>query len=178
MKKWLYFIVPFVMLLVFTFFYLAHSKEAEIKERARKEQIAVEKQKEEERKAMIEEQARQDAAKRSAEREAEAAAKEAERIAKWEAEGREIQETTDGYNAEADKLSREISALEIQLDNLHKAKEALNGEVLALSKQVEQGRIDKRNAELEIQRKTENVIMRAEKSGMAQMPVALPETRR
>lgn len=171
MKKWFYFIVPCVMLLIFTFFYISHAKEAKIREQARKEQIALEKQKEEDRKANIEEQARLDAAKHAAERAATAAQKEADRLAKWEQEGQELQETTDRYNAEADQLSHQISQLEVELDTLHKTKETTSQLVLQLSKQVELGRINKRNAELEIQRKTENVVRRAEKSAMVKMPV-------
>ena len=177
MKKWLYFIVPFAMLIVFTFFYLTHAKEAAEKERVREEQIALEKKQEEERKAAIEEQARLDAAKRTAEREAAAAAKEAERIAEWQAEDLEIQKATDEYNAEADKLAKQISALEVQLDTLHKKKEATNAAVLALSKKVEQARIDKRNAELEIQRKTELMIRRVENSSLTKMPVPVTTRR-
>jgi|UniRef100_UPI00404A89D4 hypothetical protein len=174
MKKWFYFIVPAAMLLVFSFFYLAHAKDAEIQEQQRKEQIVLEKNKEADRKAAIEEQARLDATKHAAQRETAAALKEAERLAKWEEEGREIQQTTDQYKREADQNAKKASALELELDTLHKLKEQTNSEVLALAKQVEQERINKRNAELEIQRKTENVVRRAESSAMTQMPVTLP----
>lgn len=171
MKKWLYIIAPAIMLAVFTFFYFSQAKELEIREAERQAQIEKERQVDEARRAAIEEKARLDAAKRAAEREAEAAAKEAERVAKWEAEGQEIQEATDAYNAEADKYAKEIAALEIRLDTLRKTKEALNAEVLAMAKRVEQARIDKRTAELEIQRKTELMVKRAEASTLAQMPV-------
>jgi len=172
MKKWLYLIVPTVMLVVFTFFYLSQSKELEQQEIARKERIEHERKEEEAKRASIEEKARLDAAARAAEREAEAAQKEADRIAKWEAEGREIQEATDTLNAEANRISKEISEKEIRLDSLRKQKEQLNTDVLNASKRVELAHIAKRNAELEIQRKTELMLRRVESSAVAQMPSA------
>ena len=178
MKKWLYFIAPAIMLAVFTFFYFSQAKELELREAEREAQIEQERLADKARREAIEEKARLDAAKRTAEREAEAAAKEAERIAKWEAEGKEIQDATNAYTAEADKYAQEISALEIQLDSLRKNKEALNAETLALAKRVEQARIDKRSAELEIQRKTELMVKRAEASTLAQMPVTTTTPRR
>ncbi|KXU37935.1 hypothetical protein AXK12_00805 [Cephaloticoccus capnophilus] len=172
MKKWLYLIVPTVMLVVFTFFYLSQSKELEQQEIARKERVERERKEEEAKRAVIEEKARQDAAARAAEREAEAAQKEADRIAKWEAEGRDIQDATDAFNAEADRISKDISAKEIQLDTLRKQKEQLNTDVLNAAKRVELAQIAKRNAELEIQRKAELMLRRVESSAVAQMPAA------
>lgn len=170
MKKWFYIIAPAAMLAVFSFFYVTHVKETREKDRIRKEEVAKQIAQEATRKAEIEEQARLDAAARAADREAKATEKEAERIAKWETEGREIQETTDEYNKAADKLAREQSELEVKLDQLRKAKERANNEVLALAKQVELARIDKRNAELEIQRKTEMVVRQVQRNSLTQMP--------
>ncbi|KXU35593.1 hypothetical protein AXK11_00670 [Cephaloticoccus primus] len=172
MKKWLYFIVPTLMLAVFTFFYLSQAKELEQQEIARQELKEQVRQAEEAKRAAIEEKARQDAAERAAERAAEAAQKEADRIAKWEAEGREIQKATDEFNAEANRISREISEKEIRLDSLRKQKDQLNTDVLEAAKRVELAQIAKRNAELEIQRKTELMVRRVEASSVAQMPEA------
>jgi len=170
MKKWFYIIAPAAMLAVFSFFYVTHVKETREKDRIRKEEVAKQIAQEATRKAEIEEQARLDAAARAADREAKAAEKETERIAKGETEGREIQETTDEYNKAADKLAHEQSELEVQLEQLRRAKERANNEVLALAKQVELARIDKRNAELEIQRKTEMVVRQVQRNSLTQMP--------
>jgi len=177
MKKWLYLIVPTVMLVVFTFFYLSQSKELEQQEIARKERVERERKEEEAKRAVIEEKARQDAAARAAEREAEAAQKEADRIAKWEAEGRDIQDATDAFNAEADRISKDISAKEIQLDTLRKQKEQLNTDVLNAAKRVELAQIAKRNAELEIQRKAELMLRRVEVLGVVDLPTPLTPNR-
>jgi len=178
MKKWLYIIAPAVMLVVFTFFYFSQAKRLEEQEIARQEAIEQKRQEDEAKRAAIEEKARLDAAKRAEEREAEAAKKEADRVAKFLAEGAEIQQATDEYNAEADRYAKEIAALEIKLDTLRKQKEELNAQVLASAKRVEQAQIDKRNAEIEIQRKTEVMINRAESSTLAQMPAPVTTGRR
>lgn len=175
MKKWFYLISVGSMLAVFMFFYFAHLEEAEIKEKARQEEQARLQKAEAERKAAIEEKARQDAARRAAERAAEEAKKQAERLAKWEAENRRIQEATDEYNALADKYSKQISELEIQLNALRTQKEKLNREAFEFAKEVEQARIEKRNAELEIQRMTDMIAKRAEESSLTRAPV-IPTT--
>lgn len=170
MKKWMYVISVGGMLAIFMFFYFAFRKEALIKEKQREEQVAEERRIEEERKAAIEEKARQDAEKRAAERAAAEAKKEADRIAKWEATSKEIQDATNSYNEKADAYAKQISELEIQLDTLRKNKEQMNREAFEFAKQVEQARINKRNAELEIQRMTDMIAKRAADSALAKMP--------
>lgn len=177
MKKWLYFIFPLVLTLVFVFFYLTHVKEAKERDRIRKTEIARVQKEEAEKKAMIEENARQDASRRAAERAAADAKKEADRIAAWEAVGKEIQDATDKNNAEADEFNRQIAKLEIDLDTLRRAKEKLNSEVLAQAKAVERALIDKRTAEIEVQRRTEMVRQKAAASSIARMPVAVAPAR-
>lgn len=176
MKKWLYFIAPVIMLVIFTFFYFAHADEVAKLEVIRKEKAELAAQAEAERKAQIEEEARIDAEERAAERLAKAAQKEADRIAKWEKETAEIKQETAAHKAEADKHAAKIAALEIELDSLRKATAKANAEELALAKRVEDARIAKRTAELEIQRKTEMMIRTAERSAVAQMPPP-PETK-
>lgn len=178
MKKWLYIVAPAVMLVVFTFFYFGQAKSLAQKELEDKAKIEEKRLEEEAKRAAIEEKARLDAAKRAEEREAEAAKKEADRVAKFLAEGAEIQQATDEYSTEADRYAKEISELEIRLDTLRKQKEDLNAQVLASAKRVEQAQIDKRNAEIEIQRKTEVMVNRAEASTLAQMPAPVTTGRR
>jgi chromosome segregation ATPase len=177
MKKWLYFIFPIVLTLIFVFFYLTHVKEAKEKDRLRKIEIARVQKIEADKKAEIEEMARQDAARRAAKRAAEDAEKEAKKIADWEAVGKEIQDATDKNTAEADAFARQIANLEIELDTLRKAKEKLNAEVLTQAKAVERALIDKRTAELEVQRRTEMVRQKAASSSLTAMPVAVAPAR-
>lgn len=170
MKKWMYVISVGGMLAIFTFFYFAFRKEAEIKEKQRHEQLVADRKAEEERKAAIETKAREDAAKRTEERAAADAKKEADKLAKWEADSKKIQEATDESNAKADAYAKQISNLEIELNTLRTNKEKLNREAFEFAKQVEAARVNKRNAELEIQRMTDMIATRASDSMLTRMP--------
>lgn len=170
MKKWLYFVAPAIMMVIFTFFYFAHADEVAQKEIVREELIIAERTAEAERKAKIEQEARIDAELRAAERAEKIAKKEADRITKWETETAEIRQATAEHKAEADKQAAKANELEIELDSLRQATAKANKEELAYEKLVEQARIAKRNAELEIQRKTEMMIRTAERSAVAKMP--------
>lgn len=171
MKKWMYVISVGSMLAVFLFFYFAHLKEVEIRDKARAEQLAKEQKAEAERKAAIEAKAREDAERRAAQRAEEERKKEADKLAKWEAINKEIRDATAGYNAKADEYSKQISQLEVELNALRSQKEKLNREAFEFQKQVEAARIEKRNAELEIQRMTDMIAKRASDSSMARAPV-------
>jgi hypothetical protein len=177
MKKWMYVISVGGMLAIFLFFYFAHMEEAQIKEKARLEMKAQAEKAEADRKAAIEAKAREDAAKRAAERDAEIAQKAAERLAKQEAEDRKIKETTDELIAKGNVYAKRISELEVELNALRLNKEKLNREAFEFAKQVEQARIAKRNAELEIQRMTDMVAKRAADSALARAPAPPPARR-
>ena len=170
MKKWMYVISVGGMLAVFLFFYFSFLKQTEIKEKQRAEQVAQERKVEEERKAAIEAKARDDAAKRAAERAAAEEKKEADKLARWNAEGQKIQDATNAANAKADAYSKQISNLELELNTLRTNKEKLNREAFEFAKQVEQARVNKRNAELEIQRMTDMIAKRAADSALTRMP--------
>lgn len=171
MKKWLYLISVGSMLAVFLFFYFTHVKEAEIRDKLRAEETAQKLKVEADRKAEIEAKARADAERRAAERTAEEKRKEAEKVAKWEGESRKIQEETDGYNAKADSYSKQIAKLEGELNALRTSKEKLNRDTFDLLKQVETAKIEKRNAEMEIQRMTDIIARRAADSALTRAPI-------
>jgi len=173
MKKWLYLISVGSMLAVFLFFYLTHLKEAEIRDPLRAEETAQQLKIEADRKADIEAKARADAEKRAADRAAEEKKKEADKLAKWEAEGQKIRDDTDGYNAKADEYSKQISNLEVELNALRTNKEKLNREAFEILKDVESAKIEKRTAELEIQRMTDMIAKRAADSSLTRPPVVV-----
>lgn len=172
MKKWLYVISVGSMLAVFLFFYFSHVKEAEIREKLRAEQVAQTAKVEADRKAAIEAKAREDAEKRAADRIAAETKKEADRLAKSQAEMRKLRDETNELNAKADTYAKQASNLEIELGTLRTDKEKLNREAFDLAKQVEQARIAKRNAEMEIQRMTDMIAKRAADSTLTHAPVA------
>jgi hypothetical protein len=167
MKKWMYVISVGSMLAIFLAFYFSETKKHEEKERQRAIAVADQKAKDDAHKKQIEDAARADAEKRAAERAAAEAKKEADRVAKWEAIGREIQADTDKFNADADRSAKKAAELELQLSALRAAKEKLNREAFELAKQVEQGKIARRTAELEIQRYTAMVASKANQSSLA-----------
>jgi len=170
MKKWMYVISVGSMLAIFLVFYFSATKAHEEKE---KQRIAMQKEAEAKKnaeKALIEAKARADAEKRQADAKAAADAKEAERIAKWEAVGRDIQEATDKHKADADRYAKRAAELELQLTDLRANKERLNREAFELAKQVELGKINRRTAELEIQRITAMIATKASQSALAHAP--------
>lgn len=174
MKKWMYVIFPTVMLGVFLFFYFAEAKQAEIKEKQRSAELAKQKADDAEKKRIAEEKARVDSAKRQAERAAEDAKREADKLAKWQADGKRIQDDTDKSVADADRYAKQVAELEIQLDSARKAKDKASREAFDLLKTVERSKVDRRNAEVEIQRLTEMVARRASDSSLTR--VAGPAT--
>lgn len=174
MKK-IYIIIPLLLLVGFSFYYLDFAKEQEqleIQEKqAKAEAIAAEEAK----KAEAEKSARLESERRAAEREAEQAKKEADRRAKWDADGAKIAADTADYKKQGDAYTKEISNLEIQLLEVRRLKDQRTNEALALTEQVELARIAKRNAELEVQRLTDMVAERAAKSALTQLPPPPPQ---
>ena len=134
MKKWLYLIVPSVLLVVFLFFFFAHREDARERDIQRKAEIALREAEETARKAEIEQKARDDAERRAADRLAAELQKEADRISRWEEAGRRVLEATDRNNAEADAFAKKAAQAEIELDGLRQAKAKLNADVLTLNK--------------------------------------------
>ena len=165
----LYLIVPLILLLGFSGVYVMHTKEAAAKAAIVAAEEAKQLEAEKARKAEAERQAKADADKRTAERLAEEKRKEEEKRAKWEAVGRQIAADTATYQAQAEKNSAEIKALEEKLAALRAEKDRASQAAFDLARNVETARIQKRNAELEIQRLVEAV---ARKAGTTLGPVA------
>ena len=170
MKKWMYLIFPGIGLGLFLILYFSEVKKMEAKEHARAEEVAKEKKADEDRKAKLQAEANESAAKKAKERADELAKKDADKAAKWKAEGDKIQEDTDKANAEAAAHTKKIADLEAQINALHNQRDQANREYLDLIKSVELTKVDRRNAELEIQRMTTMIANRASDSSMTKMP--------
>jgi len=174
MKKWMYVIFPGIMLVVFFFFYFASQKEIADRERQKAEQVAKQKLADDEHKSMIEAKAREDAARHAAERAAEDLRITTEKEAKWQADTHRIQVDTDTSNADLDKYTKLVSELEIQLDTLHKQKEQATRTSFENAKRVELAEVERRNAELDVQRTVAMIAKRADQSSMTRMPPPPP----
>lgn len=170
MKKWMYLIFPGIGLGLFLILYFAEVKKMEEKERATAEQVAKDKKADDDRKAKLQQEANESAAKKAQERADELAKKEADKAAKWKAEGDKIQEDTNKANAEAAVSTKKIADLEGQITALHNQRDQANREYLDLIKAVELTKVDRRNAELEIQRMTAMIANKASDSMMAKPP--------
>jgi len=174
MKKWIYLIIPGVLLGLFLIFYFSHQKESEAREITRMEIAAKKIADEKKTKEDAEKRAREDAAQKQAEREAEEKKKDEERRAKVAAIDKELRDTTEAARAEGAKYQKEAAALQAELERLYREKDKLAREAFEFSKQVEAARVERRNAELESQRMIEMIVRRASDSSLVRMPTIPP----
>jgi chromosome segregation ATPase len=170
MKKWMYVFGPGIMLAIFLFFYFTSKAETDARMAADKVHKAQVEKEAEEKKAIAEKKAQEDAEQRNIAR-AEAERKAAqEKQDKYDADMRRIQADTDKFTALVDKYAKQVSELTIQLETLRKQKDGLTREGFDIAKRVELAAVARRNAELEVQRMVQMIAARADQSLMAKMP--------
>ena len=172
MKKLLltYVVMPGIMFGIFLFFYNGAVKEMHATEARHLAEKAAKDKSEAERKAVIEQKALADAERRQKEREAEDAKKLAEKEAAYAKVMNQLTSDTTDENAQADKLAKEVGALEIGISQARSNKEKLNRETFDLAKEVELTKINRRNAEIEIQRMVEVAGKKVADSSVAIAP--------
>jgi hypothetical protein len=176
MKKTLitYLVIPGILLAVFIFFYVGAVKDMEhraAEKQAEKVRVeAVEKARKDE----IEKKAIADAEKRQREREEADRAKEAKKEAAYQEVMTQLATETTKWNTQADKLAKEVGTLEISISQARSNKEKLTRETFDLSKEVELAKINRRNAELEIQRMVEIAAKKMMESSVAIAPPPPP----
>ncbi len=174
MKKWMYLIFPGAMLAVFLVFFLAHEKESAQREADRKVAIAKKAADEKSKKDEAEKKAKDQALAQAKQRDDEERKKVEDRRAKQAAADKAVRDETNAFVAEGDKFQKEAAALEIELDRLHKEKDRIGREAFDMAKQVELGKVARRNAELDGARMTEMIARRASMSSMASPPPPPP----
>ncbi|MET0263318.1 MAG: hypothetical protein ABW223_10500 [Rariglobus sp.] len=162
-----YLIVPVLLLAIFGGIYWQYTNSAAAHAAEKAQAVAAEQKVEADKKAEAERQARADAEKRTAIRLAEEQKKDAEKRARHEEESRVIAADTARYTEQLKTLTAEAAAMEKKLAELRAKRERLNAESFSLARDVELMRIDKRNAELEIQRLTEMVARQAGNTTLA-----------
>ncbi len=170
-----YVILPVVLLILFGGYYVKIAKpEMAAKVLADEKRIADDKAVEEAKRKEIEAKAQDDARKAQAVRDA----KERERLDKAQRDkdeqDRKVLDETTKYEKEASDLSKQIANLEIEITTLRNKREDMNREVLESAKKVELAKIDRRNAELEIQRMYDIVAQKVAASSLTQMPPPVP----
>jgi hypothetical protein len=171
-----YIIVPIVLLLAFGFYYRQFSAQEDV--------IAAQKAHDAAIAAAQVEQAKEDAMKKAladteareqAEREEEAS-QEADHLAKFEASKQKLADETANFQQEADSYSKQATDLQAQLDSLQATHETLARDVFELQKQVELAKIDRRNADLEIQRTYDIVTQKVADSALTKTPAPAAAT--
>ncbi len=167
-----YFGIPLVLLAAFIFVYRGAVEKMEHKEAEQKRIVAEAKAAEDAHRKEMEAIAQKDALKRQQEREAEERAKADKRERDYQDAMRKLKEEADGYSAEADRFAKNAAELEIKLGEARILKEKTTRDLFELQKQVELAKIQRRNAELEIQRMVEMVGQKA--TIMAAMPPEPP----
>ncbi|MDP1579289.1 MAG: hypothetical protein Q8M02_03360 [Candidatus Didemnitutus sp.] len=165
-----YLIVPFVLLGAFVFFYKGALQEMDARDQIKQQQLAAVQAAEDVRRAELERRASEDARKRQEERDAQERAKEEKKLREYQDIMTQLAKETDGFLADSDALQRDINALELQLSEMRALKETTNRETFQIAKEVELAKINRRNAELEIQRMVDMVAQRLGASSLAQMP--------
>lgn len=165
-----YLIVPAVLLGVFIFFYRGALQEMADKDERKRQEAAQLQAAEDARRQEVEARAAADAKKRQDEREAVERAKEEKKVRDYEDAMKQLRDEGARYAAEADSLSNQANELELQLTELRNLKEKTNREAFEFAKQVELAKVQRRNAELEIQRMVDMVAQRVGASSFAQLP--------
>jgi hypothetical protein len=165
-----YYIVPVILLALFGGLYWQHMGEMDRKAEALKVEQARVKAEEDAKKKEAERKAREDADKRMAERDALEKKKEDDREAKRKADIDKIKTETARYNAQLAESTKLSANLEKELSELRALKEKLGRDAFEAAKKVELAMIDKRNAELQVQRMAEMVAKRANESTMTKLP--------
>jgi hypothetical protein len=171
MKK-AYFIAPIILLAAFVGLYFHHMGLMEVKTKAKQAEQARIKAEADAKKKEAELRAKEDADKRIAEREAAEKKKEAEKEAKRLADIEKIKSETDRYNSLLAESTQQAQSLEKQLKDARALKETLSREEFEFEKKVQLAMIEKRNAELQVQRMAEMVAQRTNKSTLTQLPTA------
>lgn len=169
-----YVIVPAVLLAGFLLFYRSAVHEMDLKDAAIAKQIADDKAAAEAHQRDIDRIAQEDALKHQRERDAKETADREKKEHDYQAAMTQLKNEADNYSAEADKLSKEAADLEIALIQARALRDKTSSDAFDVSKQVEMAKINRRIAEMEIQRVAEMVGAKASGSYLTALPPPPP----
>ncbi|HEY4301635.1 MAG TPA: hypothetical protein VGM73_12225 [Candidatus Didemnitutus sp.] len=171
-----YVIVPAALLIGFIFVYHGAVKDMDARD-AHLKQVAADKAKaEEDHRKELEKKAQEDAAKQQAIRDEADRKKAADEENTYNSAMTQLKTEADGYSSESDKLTKESNQLEIDITKARELRDKTTADAFDLTKQVEMEKINRRNAELEIQRLVEMVGKKAADSTLTAMPPPPPPT--
>lgn len=172
-----YLLVPAILLVGFFPLYRAASAKMTAAEEAKKEQAALTAKTEEARRHELDLKAEADAKARQEERDAQERERDAKKKTDYADAMRRLTEERATYSAEAAKYSAEVATLEKQLADLRTQKETASREAFELTRQVELPKIERRTAELEVQRTYAMVASRVAASSLANPPAPAAPSR-
>jgi uncharacterized coiled-coil DUF342 family protein len=171
-----YVILPAICLIVFGVYYTKVAKpEIAAAEAAKRKVIDDQIAADEAHRKEIEAKAQEDARKAQEARELKDKEKQEKAQREKEEQDKKIQDETAKFENESAALTKQITGLEKQIADLRSKREATNHEVLELSKKVEMTKIDRRNAELEIQRMYDMVAQKVADSALTKAPPLPPK---
>lgn len=172
-----YLIIPCLLLAVFLAFERGFTRKRNAAEATRAIEVAAAKTAEEARLATLRQKTADEARARVALREKEERDRTEKKRRDTEAALRVVETEAAAHAAEAARLTQETEALDHQLAALRAQKQRAHEAAFALARQVEERRIDRRNADLEVQRTTRMVAARLLESPWShpRAAVATPE---
>ena len=172
-----YVIVPAALLLGFVFIYRSAVAKIDAREIELKHIAEAKAQAEADQRKELERKATEDAIKQQKIRDEEEAAKEKKKETDYQNAMSQLKNEADGYNAEAEKLAKQSADLEIALVKARSLRDRTSAEAFDLTKAVEAEKINRRTAELEIQRLVAMVGEKASASVLTAMPPPPPPAR-
>jgi chromosome segregation ATPase len=166
-----YFIFPVVLLIVFGVYYTQIAQPAmAARVRVEQKRLAAQQAAEDARRKDIELKAVEDARKATAARDEKERERQEKLRAEKEQQERDLRAETAKYENDAARLNKQIADLEIAIASLRSQREETKREAFEFAKKVELAKIDRRTAEMEIQRMYEMVAQKIADSTLAQAP--------
>ena len=170
-----YFILPVFLMVAFGLYYTQVAQPQMRAEAAAAARLkADEAARDEAHRLEIERKSQEDARRAQADREAKSRAAQEKARAEKEAQDRAVREETAKFEDEAARLTKQIADLEREIAGLRAQREQTNQEAFELAKQVELAKIDRRTAEMDLQRMYEMVAQKVTDSSLTKMPVVPP----
>jgi chromosome segregation ATPase len=170
-----YVVFPAVLLIAFGVYYTQIAK-PEMEEQARVELRKTEEKNaaDEARRKEIEAKAQQDALVQSKAREEKDRLKQEQLQQAKDKQDRDTKEETEKYETQALSLTKQISDMEKEIASLRAQREQTSRDVFAAAAKVETAKIDRNNAELEIQRMYDMVAQKVGDSSLTKLPPPPP----
>ncbi len=166
-----YVLLPTLLLIIFGVYYVKVAKpEMLAQEAAQQRKVAEQEAADAARRHALEVKAQADARRQQEERDAKERAREEAIKRQKEEETQKVVDETNRLVAEQTNLTKQIDSMQKEITNLRNERENLNRQVFDDAAKVELAKIDRRNAELEIQRMYDMVAQKVDDSFLTQMP--------